>query len=70
MIISSEANRTLRDMDRNQLEKLMESHGYQVYDHESDDYLRDQIRGDVESGVIQEDDLFVAPNQLPDCRDR
>lgn len=70
MSISSEANRALQDMGRNQLEKLMESHGYQVYDHESDDYLRDQIRGDVESGVIQEDDLFVAPGQLPDCRDR
>jgi len=70
MNISSEANRALRDMDRDQLVKLMESHSYQVYDNESNDDLRENIRGDVESGVIDEDDLFAASAELPDCRDR
>lgn len=70
MGISSDAERAILKMDRNQLEKLMESHGYQVYDSESDDYLRDQIREDVKSGVIPEEDLFVESAHLPDCRDR
>ena len=70
MSISTEAQRALRDMDRDQLVKLMESHGYQVYDHESDDELRENIRIDLESGEIPEDELFVASANLPDCRDR
>ncbi len=57
-------------MDRDHLVKLMESHGYQVYDHESEDELRENIRIDLESGEIPEDELFVSPAQLPDCRDR
>jgi hypothetical protein len=70
MNISTEAQRALRDMDRDHLVKLMESHGYQVYDHESEDELRENIRIDLESGEIPEDELFVSPAQLPDCRDR
>lgn len=70
MSISLEATRAIRDMNRTQIEKLMESHGYQVYDHESDDELREQIRGDVESGEIPEYELDLDPSQLPDCRDR
>lgn len=70
MSISLEATRAIRDMNRTQIEKLMESHGYQVYDHESDDELREQIRGDVESGEIPEYELDLDTSQLPDCRDR
>lgn len=68
MSLSTDTERTLRDLSRDQIQKILESNGYAVYDHEDTDELRETLRSDVENGIIAEDDL--TSSNLPDCRDR
>ena len=70
MAISSEARRAINLMKRDQIQKILESYGYEVYDHEATEDLRKNVLDDVESGVISEDDVLAEPSHLPDCRDR
>lgn len=70
MNISTDTRRIINNLDRAQIEKILASYGYQVYDHESTDDLRATILSDVASGVIDSTDLDIEPNHLMDCRDR
>lgn len=70
MSITTEERRLIRDMDRNQIERILESNGYQVYDDEGTDYLRECLLKDVEAGVIDAGDLDIPVERLRDPRDR
>lgn len=70
MPMSQDARNTIRDASRAQIEKILESNGYQVYDHETTDFLRENLLNDVESGVISEADLDLPVERLMDPRDR
>lgn len=70
MTISAEDRRLIRDADRAQIESLLQSNGYQVYDHESTDDLRDCLLKDVEAGIIDTAELDMPADRLPDPRDR
>ena len=66
--MTNDSSKALRDASREKLVQIMQSSGYQVYDSDSDDALRENIRLDIEGGLMDERDLFN-PN-LPDPRDR
>lgn len=70
MIISADDRRLIRDADRSQIERILESYGYQVYDSESTDYLRECLLKDVEKGIIDATDLSEPADRLRDPRDR
>lgn len=70
MSITADIERTIRDLNRDQIQKILESNGYAVYDHEDTDELRQTLRDDIAQGIISEVDLDTPSSQLPDCRDR
>lgn len=70
MSISAEDRRLIRDADRAQIESLLVSNGYQVYDHESTEDLRECLLNDVEAGIIDAAELDLPTDRLPDPRDR
>lgn len=53
MSMQNEDQRILDQLTREQLVDILQTQGgYQCYDHESTDYLRDVLRTDIETGVL------------------
>lgn len=70
MSLSAYDRSAIDRLNRDDIQAILESHGYQVYDSESTDYLRDCLRADVAQGIINAEDLSTPARNLPDCRDR
>lgn len=70
MSISQETRNAIRDASRDQIQKILESYGFGVYDHEDTEDLRRSVLMEVEAGEIDEADLFEKPDRLRDPRDR
>jgi hypothetical protein len=68
--VSAASSQTINGLNRAEIQSILESNGYQVYDSESTDDLRDCLRADVEQGIIAVEDLSTSAQDLPDCRDR
>ena len=48
----------LNEMTRDQMTNVLEAFGFAVYDHETDEELREAIRVNLDDGTISEDDLI------------
>ena len=57
--MKQETHTAINWLERHQIVSLLESYGFQCYDSESDDELRDVIRPNIETGVISTDDLLI-----------
>jgi hypothetical protein len=52
----------LNELTRDEIVAILQNHGgYQCYDEEGTEYLRDVLRGDIDNGVLPESILHAAP---------
>jgi flagellar basal body-associated protein FliL len=53
----------LNELTRDEIVAILQTHGgYQCYDEEGTEYLRDVLRNDIDTGVLPESILLAAPD--------
>jgi hypothetical protein len=58
----------INQLTRDEIVVILQLHGgYQCYDEEGTEYLRDVLRTDIENGILPESILLAAPGETPNA---